>query len=125
MVPVAREWMARLAVGDQVHLTDARGARRRLRVVAAEPDARLLETERTVYFATGLALTHVGAARRRRKGAVGELPARSQPILLAPCDRLVLTRALDPGHPAVRDEGGGVVAPARIGCTLPEVFGHL
>src|SRR5262245_5834148 len=57
MVPVAREWMARLAVGDQVHLTDARGARRRLRVVAAEPDARLLETARTVYFATGLALT--------------------------------------------------------------------
>src|SRR5262249_51191812 len=53
-----------------------------------------------------------------------ELPARGEPVVLQLGDKLVLTRALDPGGPAA-EEDGAIVEPARVGCTLPAIFDHL
>jgi pyruvate kinase len=53
---------------------------------------------------------------------VGDLPRLEQSIPLRLGDRLVLTRDLAPGQPARTDETGQVIEPARIGCTLAEVF---
>jgi len=35
---------------------------------------------------------------------------------------VILTRQLRPGRQASRDSAGMVLSPARIGCTLPEIF---
>lgn len=39
-------------------------------------------------------------------------------------ERLIFTRDQSEGVPAQRDDNGNVTEPARIGCTLPEVFQH-
>jgi pyruvate kinase len=43
-------------------------------------------------------------------------------LRLRPGDTLIVTRDLTPGEPALFDAAGHCVRPARIGCTLPEVF---
>ena len=48
---------------------------------------------------------------------VGLLPAREQTLLLRPGDLLTLTRDLPPAHLATE--------PARIGCTLSEIFDYV
>jgi pyruvate kinase len=56
------------------------------------------------------------------EGKVGDLPARIEPITLESGDHLILTRGSTPGTPAVFDPTSNLVAPARIGITLPEIF---
>jgi hypothetical protein len=46
-----------------------------------------------------------------------------EPLLLAKGDHLHLTRSDEPGRPATCDFNGQVIEPARIPCTLKEVFG--
>ena len=57
-----------------------------------------------------------------REAPVGQLPPRENAILLHEGDLLILTRDLKPGRPATLDSNGRVLTPARIGCTIPEVF---
>ena len=54
--------------------------------------------------------------------AVGQLPPLPQAISLSPGDILTVTSAELMGQPAIVDEQGNVRQPARIGCTLPQVF---
>jgi pyruvate kinase len=126
-LPVPPSWVAALCVGDEVHLTDTRGRKRRLKVVAVEEGGAIVEGDRTVYVTTGTLLTQKRQSSEQGSGIddsapIGDLPHIEQAIALRSGDRLVLTRDLAPGHPATTDEDGRIVEPARIGCTLPEVF---
>ena len=125
-LPVGREWLAQVCQGEEITLTDTRGARRSLRIVAASGEGWWAECERTTYVAPGIRLHRVHA-HRDDGGAVedtevGPVPPKAQTILLHRGDTLILTRDLRPGQPAVRDGDGSVTIPATIGCTLPEVF---
>lgn len=51
------------------------------------------------------------------------LAPREEPIVLARGDTLILSRDAAAGMPAARDPAGNVLSPARIGCTLPQIFG--
>jgi len=53
---------------------------------------------------------------------VGALPAQEQALLLRVGETLVLTRDQAAGSGALRGPDGTVVRPARIACTLPDVF---
>ena len=65
----------------------------------------------------------VRAGERILYGQIGKLSRIEAGITLSPGDSLVITRDLSPGRPAIMDEKEEVVLdPARIGCTLPEVF---
>jgi pyruvate kinase len=122
-LPVPGDWLARVAPGDQIRCVDARGSRRVLLVTEVGPGAARVECDRTVYVWSGMRL--VARRGRQRLGgdaAVGELPADTRAIRLRPGDELELTRSLTPGSAAVVDGRGNVRRPARIGCTLPEVF---
>jgi pyruvate kinase len=117
-------WLARLREGDEVTLADARAAKRSLAVVCAGDDGCWLEADKTIYLVPGTVLRH---RRRGHKGkgkaaCVDAVPPRENAILLRKGDTLVLTRRLDPGRPAQLDDAERTVAPAMIGCTLPEVF---
>ena len=121
-VPAA--WLARLAQGHRVKLTDARGSKRTLAVVEVLPHGCWLETEKTVYFTEGTTLRHdrPGAKGRNPTTRLTAVPSREGFIRLGNGERLVLTRDDAPGRAACRDDAGQVVSAATMGCTLPQIF---
>ena len=121
-LPVARAWLHKLKRGDSIELTDARGARRTFKVMSTEADGAWAETKRTCYIVPGTRLERAAKKGAAAVTAVGPLPEREEPIRLHTGDILTITRNLEPGHPARYDERGELLAPAAIGCTLPEVF---
>ena len=128
-LPILGRGLARLGVGDRIAFTDTRGASRSLEVVAAVGDCRWAEATKTAYVAPGIRirLEHAQAVKRSRRRAraeleVGNLPLREQALILQERDTLILTRQPIPGKPATQDARGRLLAPAMIGCTLPEVF---
>lgn len=124
VAPIDDGWLAALAPGAVLELEDARGARRELRVLARERGGARLAVHDTCYLVPGLTLRIQGAPAREA-AVLGALPARVGEIRLQRGDRLVLTRSLAPGHGARRDAEGRLLAPARVGCTLPEVFDRI
>ena len=128
-LPVRGRWLARTSVGDQIAFTDARGASRTLNIVAVVGDGRWAEARKTAYVTPGLRLHLSGShhakrspGRLRGHAEVGDLPPLPQPLLLSKGEVLTLTRHLIPGKPASCDAHGQLLAPATIGCTLPEFF---
>jgi pyruvate kinase len=119
VLPVRASWLADLAVGNRIHFVDARGASRKLRVVETSGRGCWAACEKTAYVVPGTLLRR----RKERDGArVEDLPPTERSILLRRGDLLVLTRDLEPGSAATYDAFGRLLTPARIGCTLPEVF---
>ena len=129
-LPIHGRGLAELCAGDGLAFTDTRGASRSLEVVAAVGGCRWAEA-----FQNGLCGPRHSLADRAPKGRqailaaassdtleVGNLPARDQALILREDDTLILTRELIPGKPATCDAQGRLLAPATIGCTLPEVF---
>lgn len=126
-LPVPASWLARLRKTDHIGLIDARAARRVWRIVAANTHGAWAQAEQTAYIVPGTVLRHRrhGKKRKDRSAHVGALPARANVIRLHIGELLVLTRDPAPGRPAAVDSAGHILAPARIGCTLPEVFDDL
>jgi len=123
-LPVPNAWLTSLEAGDRVDFVDARGARRSMEICEPVGASRWAQSWQTAYLEEGLILTAKRSPGhpKPRRGQVGEVPAKPQSLLLKPGDPLVLTRALDPGHPAVYNDDETLSSPARIGVTLPEFF---
>jgi len=112
-LPLPRDFLGSLGVGDRLELKDARGAKRTLEISAEAGAGRWAECSKTAYATSGLkVVTRDG----ERAATIGRLPATGQALLLRRGDTLVLTAGPEPGQPA-RDG-----RPASIPCTLPEVF---
>ncbi len=127
VVPVAGGALEVLEVGEILEMTDARGRRRNLRVVAREAGGWWAESDQTAYVVPGLELRRKGG-ESEDKGLVGrvtDVPPTERPIELFYGDTLSLTADPGPGRPALRDGSGTVVEPARISCTLPDIFNDL
>ncbi|HWA98295.1 MAG TPA: pyruvate kinase [Pirellulales bacterium] len=116
-LPVPGEWLQRLHHGDRLHITDARGARRKLKIVDVTAVGCWAEAKKSLYVTPGLVLQH-----RHGNGKVGDFPPSENAIELVIGDHLVLTRDLAPGRPATTDRSGQVLTSAMIGCTIGEVF---
>jgi pyruvate kinase len=128
-LPVTPEWISRLAAGDVIRFFDARGASRRFTVTESAGDCRWAESYKTSYLMPGAVLQLEGRSGQALsglmnfgEGKVGDIAPRAEPIMLKEGDSLILTRGLVPGRPAILDPMGQVIAPARIGVTLPEIF---
>ena len=121
-LPLPDGWLATLSPGNRLRFVDARGARRVLEITESKPGGCWATCQRTAYLETGTLLEVQGRHRDDRRARVGPLPPIERPIVLRPGDTLLLTRNAAPGHPAVLDGAGRVEAPARIPCTLPQVF---
>lgn len=104
-------WLARLGPGDELRLRDVREKRRALRVEARVGASAWASADETCYLVPGLVLKARGG-----EAELGPLPPAEASLLLRPGDRLVLTRDPTPGRAA------GPEGPARVPCTLPEVF---
>ncbi len=122
LVPAPERFVKRLAVGDRVRLSDARGADRTLTVTHTGPEGARAETSKTVYFATGLALRRRKRPPKRAEARVGHIPGAPGVLELHRGDTLELVRMPALGRPGRRDAAGVQRKPARIGCTLPDAF---
>lgn len=118
-LPVEAHWLTELSDGDEIEFVDARDAQRSMKVVGRSGSGVWADLARTVYFVPGLELTLPSTGKC---GRVGALPEIEGVLVLRPGDTLHLTRSLDPGRDAEYDEHGRLLFPARIGCTLPQVF---
>ncbi|HVN08663.1 MAG TPA: pyruvate kinase [Patescibacteria group bacterium] len=125
VLPVPEKWLAGLQRGTRIQFTDARGSKRWMSVRAAAGEGRWAEARKTAYVTPR---TLLGIDRKKGRKSVslwarpGRLPFVEQPLRLRPGDTLVLTRTMKPGVPAKYDAKGNLIAPARIGVTLPEFF---
>ncbi len=121
---VDSKWLAGLKLGDHLELTDARGAERTLLVVQRDGSGVLTECEQTVYFTQGSRLKCRRQARGHGASPVLEVPQRTGALHLQLGDFLRLTKD-GLGQPAPGSSGKGQHYPARIACTLPEVFAQV
>ena len=120
-IPVAAGDLASLRVGEKLDFTDTRGSNRRLVITARTGEAVEAECSRTFYLASGNELRRQGDGVLR----VGRLSPQDQPIVLRKGDTIVLSDKLPVGKDADYDESGGVLRPATITCSIPEILGDL
>jgi pyruvate kinase len=117
VVPCATtSFLAELAPGDDLRLTDARGSRRRLVVTAALGGSVTVEARKTTYLAPGIELHHPQGAV-----TVGPLPQVPGALRLHVGDVLALTADDTEAVPS------DAVVPGTLGisCTLPEAVAAL
>jgi pyruvate kinase len=120
VLPVRGGFMEGLEVGHSIRLVDARGAKRRWRILLAREGGVLAEVNKTAYLTPGIRLDFDAASDADFE--LADLPRLERPLVLRTGDDLIVTRDFSPGTPVQLDEQGEVLVQARIGCSLPDVF---
>ena len=122
---------ANLAEGDRLEFEDARGKERYFEVVRKTDDGSwLTHCYHGAYLTPGVPL------RWRRLGSqghwqtlaehpLGAFSGKSAAVSLNLDDLFILMSNAEHATPAVFDDAGRLVEPARIGCTVPEVVRRL
>ena len=125
-LPLPPGFLAKLKSGDRLYFIDTRGAKRALKIIAPHNRNWWAESSKTSYVNTGTTLTlmriETSGSTPVAEARIGWLPPRPQFLLLKRGSRLLMTREPIAGKPAIVDEQGREIEPARISCTIPEVF---
>jgi pyruvate kinase len=122
-LPVAGGSLTEARPGDELRFVDTRGRRRTLRVVGRGGSRSWwAEARAGAYVESETTVEHLRAGAEIGRLTVGDLPRTEEPLVLRPGDHLVLTASQEPGRAARVDREGQVLVPARIPCTLPDVF---
>jgi len=114
-------WLRRLRVPSLVHLTDARGARRRLRLRRRSRHSCELEVPRTVYLTNSTVLRARTRSGRPLTTVLTALPRRESAILVKVGDRLRVVPESPDGAASRPLPGAGRLLP-QVSCTLPEAL---
>jgi pyruvate kinase len=114
--------LANTVVGDVLKFKDTRGQSHELRMVESLEGSFVAEIDRTAYVEEGTVMIALRGGESIAEGCVAGVPKVVSAISLLPGDRLVLTRANEPGADAVRNSDGEVLEPAHIHCTLTAAF---
>jgi hypothetical protein len=82
------------------------------------------DCRKTAYIGpeTKFKVVHQENGKSKRNARPDNIPPLEQFIPLRDGDALILTKAQIPGRPARLGKKGEVLEPARISCTLPDVF---
>lgn len=130
-IPLSASFLKKLRHGDKLRLGDARRAQRTLHVSDVVGRSCWADARQTIYFMPGL---EIRAYRRAKSGKpslrlfartrVPKLPPLPQTLLLKPGDRLIVSRSIAFGRPATYHKSGGLIAPAQIGVSLPQMLDH-
>jgi pyruvate kinase len=114
--------IAGAAIGDRVCFSDTRDQSHELKLVESIGNSFIAEITRTAYIEDGTTVTAVRDGESVADGQVIGVPEVASPITLLAGDKLVLTRAEEPGADAQHDDDGLVIEPAHIHCTLDIAF---
>lgn len=104
--------------GDTLRLRDARGSKRKMKVIASDEEGCLAELKKTAYFTDGMQIKQRRASKTHGRMRLTELPPREQHLTLRVGDLLTLIADDQPIDPPSNDNA----ETARIGCTLPYVL---
>ncbi|QVL31020.1 hypothetical protein KIH39_19510 [Telmatocola sphagniphila] len=126
-IPVPLDWLKKIRRGDRIEFRDSRRKKRSLKVSRVTVQGVWAESNSTCYLTTGtkLHLLHKKPESRKESkhlGLVGELPEKPVRIHLNKGDILVMRKDILPGTAAKVDPDTGKKLPARISCTLPQIF---
>jgi pyruvate kinase len=129
---IPEELYRQLTLGDRLYLTESRGKKRYMEIIAQiSTHYWLAQCPDSTYLATD---TPVNWQRRTSSGTyqtLGEFtfsPFEGEPLVirLHKGDLLMLTRDALPGQPVCRDEASGrLISPARISCTYAGLIDDL
>ncbi|MDD5470652.1 MAG: pyruvate kinase, partial [Sideroxydans sp.] len=122
---VNSEWLARLSAGDSICLIDTADRDRCFHVLSVEQNGVWAQCSQTTFVKSGTVLEHRGQSLETRDGYETEIcniPPIEGALLLHTGDHLLIRADQNLGRQPKFDDEGKVVAPAEIGCTLPEVF---
>lgn len=113
-LPVSKDWLEKLTVGEILTLKDTRGKSRKLKVVEIREGKAQLACDKTVYISTNTKLY----PRRvdLEESMVGEIPFVEQFISLKIGDTLQITRNDEEGVLPKYDQDGSLVELGRISC---------
>ena len=118
------KFLEHVAAGDRIRFRDARGSTRKILVTEQIGESFLAEAEQTAYVEPATEFKLKGSAGHKKKHHANavNIPPLEQYIAVDKGDTLILTADQTPGRPAGNDENGDILLPARIPCTLPEIF---
>ena len=122
---VSGEWLARLSAGDSICLVDTADRDRCFHVLAVEQHGAWAQCSQTTFVQSGTILEHRGQSLETRDGyetEIRNIPPIEGALLLHMGDHLLIRADQNLGRQPKFDDDGKIVAPAEIGCTLPEVF---
>jgi pyruvate kinase len=120
LIPVVAGDLGSLRAGDKIEFTDTRGSARRIVVTGRTGECVEAECVRTSYLASGMELRREGEFDGVLR--IAQLPALDQPIVLKKGDTIVLSNKPRLGRGPEVGEDGGVLRPATINCTIPEIL---
>jgi pyruvate kinase len=122
-VPVGRDWFEKLEKGSVIQLQDARGKKRRFKVIDETYRGKWAITNDTTYIRTGTKLHLLNEKKQKiASTTVGELLPLEEKILLRKGDRLIIHKKMIAGAPAEIHEDGRIKKDAHISCALHEIF---
>jgi pyruvate kinase len=116
-----KEFLRGLRPGDKIEFSDTREAKRSLRIVEKCRKGYWGECAKTAYISPETEFKVTGQDRNR-KARAGNIPLLEQFIPLKKGDQLILTKDDVPGRNAKIEVNGERVEPARISCTIGQVF---
>ncbi len=122
-LPVSEDWLTHLKLGDVLAFKDARGKAREFKVIEVLESKVIVHAYETAYVEEGTLIT--SDRPDLPETHVGNLPPIEQHLLLKVNDRLIITKAPVPGHPAVYDDEGQRIENAHISCQTPEIFNRV
>jgi len=118
---VEAQWLAQLEVGDQLDVTDARGAERTLHIVNQDQGGFLAECSQTAYLVPQTQLRRRHPHGSQASGGLADLPCKEGLLHLERGASLRLTRGTVNPFPQKRKGKAQRPIPS-VACTLPEVF---
>lgn len=114
-------WLAALRVDDRIDVTDARGARRHLKVVERSDLGVIVACDHTLYLTPETSLRRHRRARAPRDTQLSQISALPGELLLSRGDRLDLVA----GGRGCQTRAQARFCCASIGCTLPEALAQV
>ncbi len=125
VVPLTGNLAEQAQLDDVIVCNDARGKRRRMRVVHVADQEIIVEANTTAYVVAGITCQIERGGRRLMGCEVAELQPVEEPLVLSVGDLLIVTADQQPGRPARRNAKGKILEPARVPCSLPEVLAQV
>lgn len=122
VLPIEDSVLALAHANDTLDVDDTRGSRRHLILIERNGNSWLAKCHRHAFIDDSARCKLYRQENLIAEGALGELPEVLLPITLKIGDTLQLVKSNKLGRPAIKDDNGRLLQPARIPCSQDSVF---